>query len=132
MNNLKAKFKNLNRAQQCVWTGGIIVAVLFIFTVGKSAFAPNQLSGSYTATINAGFMTSKDTMKFDGNTVTELRKYGKDIKSTYSIDGNNITFKFNDGTVGHAKLSDDRNSFKITSAEGLAALGTGIKYTKDE
>ncbi|TMT02152.1 hypothetical protein FD690_02200 [Apilactobacillus kunkeei] len=132
MNNLKSKFKNLNRAQKCVWTGGIIVAVLFIFIVGKSAFAPNQLSGSYTATINAGFMTSKDTMKFDGNTVTELRKYGKDIKSTYSIDGNNITFKFNDGTVGHAKLSDDRKSFKITSAEGLAALGTGIKYTKDE
>lgn len=129
MNNLINKFRGLTKVQQ--WLAiGVIVVIFGAVTIKLTQ--PKELSGSYTATIGAGFFSSKDTMKFDGDTVTELRKSGKNIKSTYSIDGDDITFKFSDGTKAHAKLSDDGKSFKITSAEGLAALGEGLKYTKDE
>lgn len=133
MDKLKEKFNSLTKNQKYAVIAGVIVLVVILFSIGKSAMQPTQLEGSYTGKIGSGFLASKDTLVFDGNTVTEKRGSVSNTKSksTYKLDGNKITFKFADGSEGYATLSDDGKSFTITGATGLEALATGVTFTKD-
>lgn len=91
----------------------------------------NKLSGAYTGKITLLFVEQKDTMIFDGDKVTE-KQNGKVIdKGTYKIDGDDLTIKINDYHL-RAKLSDNRKSFTVTSADGIANLVKGTTYTKKE
>ena len=91
----------------------------------------NKLSGAYTGKVTLLFVQQKDTMIFDGDKVTEKQNDKITNKGTYKIDGDDLTININ-GYHMRAKLSDNRKSFTITSADGIANLVKGTTYTKKE
>ncbi|WP_338230986.1 hypothetical protein [Lactiplantibacillus paraxiangfangensis] len=59
----------------------------------------------------------------------DVTEEGTGNKGTYKVSGDNLEIDLN-GQKMTATLSDDKNSFTIDSAPGLAALASGTKYTK--
>ena len=101
--------------------GAIIVLAIVIFML-----IPKGLNGSYSHETTLLGTTTTDTWTFKGKDVTEE---GTGNKGTYKVSGNNLEIDLN-GQKMTATLSDDKNSFTIDSAPGLAALASGTKYTK--
>ncbi len=103
--------------------GAIIVLAVVIFML-----IPKGLNGSYSHTTTFLGTSTTDTWVFKGKDVTEK---GTGNKGTYKVSGDNLEIDLN-GQKMTATLSDDKKSFTIDSAPGLAALANGTKYTKVE
>lgn len=110
----------------------IIIAVIAIISViGFSLYNNSKkLNGEYTAKIHLLLMESESTLTFEGNTVTENSNGKEKNKGTYEISGDQLQIKLGDYNMT-AELSKDKKSFVIKSAEGLAGLANGTKYTKE-
>lgn len=102
------------------WLIGIGVAVVVII-VAVVMMMPKHLSGTYTAKTTVLFVTTKETLKFDGDKVYEE---GTSNKGTYKIDGDKI-----DMTLGNTNatgtLSKDKQSFETTIS------GIDLTFHKD-
>lgn len=108
-------------------TGIAIIAVVVI--VGVAMALPKHLDGKYSHTVTLLFISSTDTLKFDGDRVIEYADGKKTNSGTYKISGDELKMRIN-GINMTAKLSDDKKSFVIKSADGIASLAKGFKYTK--
>ncbi len=96
-----------------------------------SACGSNKLSGNYTGKVKFLLMEQESTMTFNGNKVTEKQDGKVTSEGTYKIEDNQLQMKLNDTNMT-ADLSKDRKSFTIKSAEGLAGLANGTKFTKED
>lgn len=106
--------------------GGLVIVII----IGLILFMPRHLSGKYSHTTNLLLVSSTDTLEFKGNKVTELDGNKKINEGTYQLKGDQITMKINETNMT-ATLAKDKKSFVIDSAEGLADLSKGFKYTKN-
>ncbi|MCT4488404.1 hypothetical protein [Levilactobacillus parabrevis] len=107
--------------------GGVVVFAVIIIVVVMAM--PKHLSGKYSHTTTFLLSKSTDTLKFDGDKVIEYSDGEKVNAGTYKIDKDQLNMKIA-GYNMNATLSDDKESFVINSADGLANLGSGYKYTK--
>ena len=109
----------------------IVTVVVVLIGIVTFSFYNNskKLSGEYTAKVHFLFVESESKLMFEGNTVTEIADGKETNKGTYEITDNQLQMKLGDYNMT-AELSKDRNSFVIQSAEGLAGLANGTKYTK--
>ncbi|MFC6260326.1 hypothetical protein [Levilactobacillus fujinensis] len=122
-------FKDANRKFKKNWLiGGVIVAIIII-VIAVIALSPKHLDGKYSHTTTLLFVSSKDTMDFKGDKVTELVDGKKTNSGTYKISGDQLTMTINDYQM-KATLSKDKKSFVIDSATGAANMAKGFKYTK--
>lgn len=96
-----------------------------------SACSSNKLSGSYTGKVKLLLMESTSTLTFKDDTVTEKQDGEVINKGTHEIEDTQLKITLGDYNMT-ADLSKDRESFTITSAEGLAGLANGTKYSKEE
>ena len=96
-----------------------------------SACGSNKLSGNYTGKVKFLLMEQESTMTFNGDKVTEKQNGKVTSEGTYKIEDNQLQMKLNDTNMT-ADLSKDRKSFTIKSAEGLAGLANGTKFTKGD
>lgn len=109
----------------------IIAAIAIISVIGFSLYNNSKkLNGEYTAKVHLLLMESESTLIFDGDTVTENTNGKEKNKGTYEVNGNQLQMKLGDYNMT-AELSADKKSFVIKSAEGLAGLANGTKYTKE-
>ncbi|KRL94093.1 hypothetical protein ACUIJQ_03410 [Levilactobacillus hammesii] len=107
--------------------GGIVlVAVIIIVAV---MMMPKHLSGKYSHTSTFLLSKSTDTLKFDGDKVTEYSDGEKIHTGTYTLKKDDLDMKIS-GYHMHATLADDKKSFVINSADGLANLASGYKYSQ--
>jgi lipopolysaccharide export system protein LptA len=72
---------------------------------------------------------STDTLEFKGSKVTEFSGNKKVNEGTYQLKGDQLTMKINETNMT-ATLAKDKKSFVVDSADGLADLAKGFKYTK--
>lgn len=86
------------------------------------------INGDYTGTFGLQYEESLRTIRFEGNTVTAILDDSKTISGTYEIDGDELIIAI-DGFNIRADLSDDREYFTVTSADGLLEVITGITFT---
>ncbi|GAJ26838.1 hypothetical protein JCM15457_1789 [Liquorilactobacillus sucicola DSM 21376 = JCM 15457] len=123
-------FRDANGKIKKSWliTGIAIIAVVVIVGVVKAL--PKHLDGEYSHTTTFLFISSTDTLKFDGDKVIEYADGKKTNSGTYKISGDELKMKIN-GVNMAAKLSDDKKSFVVKSADGIASLAKGFKYTKN-
>ncbi|KRL00516.1 hypothetical protein [Liquorilactobacillus capillatus] len=122
-------FKDANGKIKKNWLIGSIAIIVVIIIVGVMLVLPKQLDGKYSHTSTFLFITSTDTLKFDGDKVIEYADGKKTNSGTYKISGDKLEMKIS-GTNMTAKLADDKKSFVIKSAEGMSSLAKGFKYTK--
>ncbi|MBZ5985086.1 hypothetical protein KIJ05_08155 [Leuconostoc gelidum subsp. gasicomitatum] len=117
-----------NKVKPTWIAGGVgIIVVLAIIII---AVLPKGLNGSYTGNVEFLFMKTKDTLKFSGDSVTEIDEDGTvSNKGTYKISGHTLEMKIGNYNMT-AELSDDKKSFVVKSADGMAGLANGTKYTK--
>lgn len=101
--------------------GAIVVLIVIIYML-----IPKGLSGSYAHTTTLFGTTSTDTLTFKGKQVSEK---GTSNTGTYTISGDTMQMTLGN-TKMTAKLSQDKQSFTIESASGVAGLAAGLKYTK--
>lgn len=126
MDNNNSNNDSMSKETKTKWIIAVVVAVLII---GFFVLKPKHLSGSYSHTINAIILKSTDTLKFDGDKVTEYTDGEKMNTGTYKIKGDQLSVKFGRFHI-NATLSDNKKSFVITSATGASDLASGFKYTK--
>lgn len=96
-----------------------------------SACGSDTLDGDYTGSVNLLFMEAPVTMRFDEDTVTEIQEGEVRNSGTYEIDDDELILTLDEYTV-RADLSDDRESYTITSADGLLEVMSGTTFTKVE
>lgn len=102
--------------------------VLSIFIL--SACGSDSLSGDYTGTVTLLWVESTSTMRFDGDSITEVNSEGEETNSgTYEIIDDELIMTINQYNI-RAELSEDRESFTVTSADGLVQMLSGVTYTK--
>ncbi|QEA59602.1 hypothetical protein FGL74_07745 [Leuconostoc koreense] len=90
---------------------------------------PKHLQGKYSHTTNMFLVTSTDTLEFNGNKVTEYTDGRKTNIGTYKLSDKTLEIKIN-GYSMTANLSNDKKSFTVKSASGVAELAKGFEYTK--
>ncbi|MFL2079434.1 hypothetical protein [Marinilactibacillus psychrotolerans] len=109
--------------------------IIGLFTVVSlvvlSACGSNTLNGDYTGTFSLLGMESPITMRFDGDTVYDIQEGEETNTGTYEIDDDELIMTIDEYTV-NADLSDDRESFTVTSADGLVAMLSGVTFTKED
>jgi len=108
--------------------GGGVVLIAVIIIAGVMMM-PKHLSGKYSHTTTFLLSVSTDTLKFDGDKVIEYADGEKIHTGTYKIDKDQLNMKIG-GYNMNATLSDDKKTFVINSADGLANLTSGYKYTQ--
>ncbi|MDU5337163.1 hypothetical protein ACWY2R_15895 [Enterococcus avium] len=109
----------------------IIAVIVIIGVIGFSLYNNSKkLKGEYTAKVHLLLMESESSLIFDGDTVTENTNGKEKNKGIYEISGDQLQIKLGDYNMT-AELSKDKKSFVIKSAEGLAGLANGTKYTKE-
>lgn len=124
MDGLKDKNGKLKKS----WLiGGIVVLVVI---VGLIVLMPRHLSGKYSHTTDLLLAKSTDTLEFKGSKVTEFDGNKKINEGTYKLKGDQLTMKINETNMT-ATLAKDKKSFVVDSADGLANLAKGFKYTKN-
>ncbi len=96
-----------------------------------SACGSNTLDGDYTGTFSFLGMESPITMRFDADTVTEIQDGEETNSGTYEIEDDELTMTVDEYNIV-AELSDDRESFTVTSATGLLEMLSGITFTKED
>ncbi|AND73702.1 hypothetical protein A6P53_06955 [Enterococcus hirae] len=107
-----------------------MAVIAIIGVIGFSLYNNSKkLNGKYTAKVHLLLMESESTLIFNGDTVTENTS-GKKNRGTYEISGDQLQIELGDYNMT-AELSKDKKSFVIESAEGLAGLANGTKYTKE-
>lgn len=108
--------------------------IMGIFTlvslVVVSACGSNTLNGDYTGTFNFLGMESPINMRFDSDTVTEIRDGEETNSGTYKIEEDELIITIDDYNLT-AELSDDKESFTVTSADGILEMMSGIKFSKE-
>ena len=110
----------------------VVAAIAIVGIIGFSLYNNSKkISGEYTAKIHLLLMESESTLSFEGNTVTEIADGEETNVGTYEISDDQLQIKLGDYNMT-AELSKDKKSFVIKSAEGLASLANGTKYTKKE
>ncbi|WP_225049262.1 hypothetical protein [Lacticaseibacillus kribbianus] len=107
------------------------VGVLVVIVVAVVMAMPKHLSGSYSHTTDLLFVKATDTLKFDGSTVTEYADGEKTNTGTYTLKGDQLEIKVGDYSMT-ATVSDDKKSFTVQHADGLADLARGMKYSLDK
>lgn len=111
-----------------------ILALLMTFTslfLLTACSSTNQLNGTYHGQFELLGAKTTDTLKFDGDKVTEAATGGKAQTGTYTVDGERITIKFKQYQLT-GDLAKDHKSFIITKANGLASVLKGTKYIREE
>ena len=109
----------------------VLGIIMLVSVMTLSACGSNKLSGNYTGKVKFLPMEQESTMTFNGDKVTEKQNGKVTSEGTYKIEYNQLQMELN-GTNMTADLSKDRKSFTIKSAEGLAGLANGTKFTKED
>ncbi|SCA92126.1 conserved exported hypothetical protein [Pseudolactococcus piscium] len=109
----------------------VLGLIMLVGIVTLSACGTNKLSGDYTGKVKFLLMEQESTMTFNGDKVTEKEDGKVTGKGIYKIEDNQLIMNLDDTNIT-ADLSKDRKSFTIKSAEGLAGLANGTKFTKEE
>ncbi|MCT4388704.1 MAG: hypothetical protein ABF754_06250 [Leuconostoc pseudomesenteroides] len=110
---------------------GSIVVILVIIIMCIILLLPKHLQGKYSHTTDMFLVTSTDTLRFDGSKVTEYTDGRKTNTGTYKLSGQKLEIEIN-GYSMIANLSDDKKTFTVESATGIADLAKGYKYTKSD
>lgn len=105
---------------------GFIALLVMMFTLTACG---NKLDGDYKGKVHFMFTETTDTLTFKGDSVEE-KQDGKVInKGTYTISDGKLNIKLGEYHMV-ALLSQDKKSFVVQSAEGLANLAKGTTYDK--
>lgn len=129
MSALKIKNANGQINKNIIISGSAVLVVIIGLCIFFSL--PKHLTGEYSHTTNLILVSSTDTLKFDGDKVIEYSDGEKTHSGTYTISGNELKMTIDSYNMT-AKLSDDKQSFVVESADGLATLTEGFKYTKSD
>ena len=115
-------------------TNKVMVLVLFSLTIALSACGTKKLDGDYVGKINLLFTETPATLRFKGDKAIEVDDTGAETKeASYKITDNELEIIFSDDDILTAELSDDKQSFTITSATGALELFLkDIKFTKKD
>lgn len=122
-------FKDANGKIKKNWLIGGIAIVAVVVIVSVALVLPKHLAGKYSHTTTFLFISTTDTLKFDGDKVIEYADGKQTNSGTYKIAGDKLEMKIS-GMNMTAKLADDKKSFVIKTAEGMSSLAEGFKYTK--
>ncbi len=125
------KIKNANgeiNKNVIIGSGAVLIVIIGLFIFFS---LPKHLTGEYSHKTNLLLFSSTDTLKFDGDKVIEYTDGKKAQSGTYTISGSELKMTIAKYNMT-AKLSDDKQSFVVESADGLASLTEGFKYTKTD